>query len=239
MGKIIFLGDLHGNMPATEAMAREIENIKPDIVWFMGDAVGKGPESDKTCDWVRNNCDRFISGNWDLGMYENFRTREFPTDKPYWDQIGEERLNWLASLPQEDSVWISGYHFRLIHGRPIDQLYFDFDSEEKYNKGLVSSDRKTTYTGLIAADCHKPYVRNTTKGYIMNTGSVGDSLGQTNAHALLVEGDIDSRERSSIRMTILSVPYDNARAVAITEEHKEIPRWESFRTEILTGIYSR
>ena len=70
MQKILFLADLHGNMPATLALEKEIEKIKPDDIWFLGDAVGKGPESDKTLDWVRKNCNHFIAGNWDLGCVE-------------------------------------------------------------------------------------------------------------------------------------------------------------------------
>ena len=53
--KILFLADLHGNMPATLAMEKEIKNLGVDKIWFLGDAVGKGPESDKTCDWVRTH----------------------------------------------------------------------------------------------------------------------------------------------------------------------------------------
>lgn len=44
MSKILFLADLHGNMPATLALEKEIDRIKPDVIWFLGDAVGKGPE---------------------------------------------------------------------------------------------------------------------------------------------------------------------------------------------------
>ena len=71
MSKIIFLADLHGNMPATLALEKEMEKIKPDDVWFLGDAVGKGPENDKTLDWVRSNCKHFIAGNWDDGIVQS------------------------------------------------------------------------------------------------------------------------------------------------------------------------
>ena len=67
MSKILFLADLHGNMPTTLALEKEMEKIRPDDVWFLGDAVGKGPESDKTLDWVRSHCSHFIKGNWDDG----------------------------------------------------------------------------------------------------------------------------------------------------------------------------
>lgn len=73
MAKILFVADLHGNMIATQALEKELEKIKPDDVWFLGDAVGKGP---KTVDWVRENCKHFISGNWDVGIVESSRSSE-------------------------------------------------------------------------------------------------------------------------------------------------------------------
>ena len=46
MGKILFLSDIHGNMPAVYALEKAIDKIQPDDIWFLGDAVGKGPEND-------------------------------------------------------------------------------------------------------------------------------------------------------------------------------------------------
>ena len=91
--KIVVLADLHGNMVATEAMERELEKIRPDDIWVLGDAVGKGPESDKTCDWVREHCRHFIKGNWDCFLARGFKTRANPSESFYYDQIGEERFN--------------------------------------------------------------------------------------------------------------------------------------------------
>ena len=50
MGKILFLSDIHGNMPAVYALENEIKKIDIDEMWFVGDAVGKGPEGDKAVD---------------------------------------------------------------------------------------------------------------------------------------------------------------------------------------------
>lgn len=36
MSRILFLADLHGNMPATLALEKELEKIKPDDIWFLG-----------------------------------------------------------------------------------------------------------------------------------------------------------------------------------------------------------
>ncbi|MBR4145074.1 MAG: metallophosphoesterase [Lachnospiraceae bacterium] len=37
MDKILFIADLHGNMPATLALEKEISRIQPDDIWFLGD----------------------------------------------------------------------------------------------------------------------------------------------------------------------------------------------------------
>ena len=56
MKKIAMLGDLHGNLTATLAMEKALKDYHVDEIWFLGDAVGKGPQSRETCDWVRANC---------------------------------------------------------------------------------------------------------------------------------------------------------------------------------------
>ena len=229
--KIVLLGDLHGNMPAVEAMERELDSIRPDDIWFLGDAVGKGPESDKTCDWARTHCNHWIAGNWDRGLSSHREDNPF-----YTQQIGEERFSWLDSLPLEDELKISGIRFRLVHGRFLDPLYLSFDPDEKLREGFKFHDGRPEAGGMICADSHRPFVRPLHDGYAMNTGSVGDNLGVPRAHALLLEGEA---EESPLRITVLSVPYDNRKAAERAELYPDLPLKESFQREVLTGIYSR
>ena len=89
---------------------------------------------------------------------------------------------------------------------------------------------------MICADSHRPFVRPLHDGYAMNTGSVGDNLGVPRAHALLLEGE---EEESPLRITVLSVPYDNREAVKRAELCPDLPMREAFQREVMTGIYSR
>ena len=229
--KIVFLADLHGNMVATEAMERELDRIQPDDIWFLGDAVGKGPESDKTCDWVRSHCNHWIAGNWDQSMsiYPDYNAF-------YIKQIGQERLAWLNSLPLEDEVEISGFRFRLVHGRFLDPLYLSFDPDEKLREGFRFHDGRPEANGLICADSHRPFIRPLVGGYALNTGSVGNNLSLPRAHALLLEGE---KERGPLSITILSVPYDNRKAAERADLFPDLPLREAYRWEVLTGVYSR
>lgn len=246
MSKIVFLGDLHGNYVATQAMEEEIKRIGPDLVWFLGDAVGKGPQNTETCDWAKEHCDHCLKGNWDewiceaydLAMKNDPRAKEYDLEF-YWRQLGKERLKWLDALPQESEILISGMRFRLVHGRTIDQLYQGYDPDAKLKEGFISSDKSKKYDSLICADSHRPYIRSLHDGYVINTGSVGNSIGMPRAHGLLVEGDLDSEKLTPIRFTILSVPYDNRKMADITLATEGLPLADSFANEVLTGVYSR
>lgn len=229
------LADLHGNFTAAEAMEKELNRIAPDEVWFLGDAVGKGPQSAETCDWVRRNCHRFIGGNWDYWIADDDNT--YKSNEFFRRQLGAERLAWLAALPRELDVTVSGVRFRVFHGRPAADLIQGWDSEE-YMKPFFTADG-ITYDGIICGDSHRPFVRSTASGYAINTGSVGNSLGVPNAHALLLEGEPDAPSPAPLRMTILSVPYDNKAAADIARRTEGLPAKEAYINEILTGVYSR
>ena len=229
--KIVLLADLHGNMVATKAMEQELEKIRPDDIWFLGDAVGKGPESDRTCDWVRSHCNHWIAGNWDRGL-----SREKENGSFYSRQIGPERFAWLDSLPLEDELTIGGIRFRLVHGRFLDPLYLSFDPDEKLRQGFRFHDGRPNACGLICADSHRPFIRPLEGGYALNTGSVGDNLSLPRAHALLLEGEVHG---GSLGITVLSVPYDNRKAAETADLYPGLPMKESFQREVLTGIYSR
>ena len=229
--KIVLLADLHGNMVATEAMERELDKIRPDDIWFLGDAIGKGPESDKTCDWVRSHCNHWVAGNWDRGL-----SKERGNDSFYTRQIGQERFDWLDSLPLEDELTISGIRFRLVHGRFLDPLYLSFDPDEKLREGFRFHDGRPEADGMICADSHRPFIRPLEGGYALNTGSIGNNLSLPRAHALLLEGETGP---APLRITILSVPYDNRKAAERADLYPDLPMKASYQKEVQTGIYSR
>ncbi len=229
--RIILLGDLHGNRPATLAMEAALKDIPADETWFLGDAVGKGPASAFTCDWARAHCGRFIGGNWDYGI----GGKEFPEDGYYWDQLGPERMEWLRTLPREAELTLSGVRFRLFHGRPVTPLLMADSPREDMEAVFRTGDG--VFGGAIFADSHRPFVRTLNTGYICNTGSVGNSLGVPKAHCLILEGG--ERADTPLRMTVLSVPYDNEAAAAEARRDPGLPHRDAWIREVTTGIYSR
>jgi hypothetical protein len=156
----------------------------------------------------------------------------------YNRQVGPERREWLDSLPLEDELEISGFRFRLVHGRFLDPLYLSFDPDEKLREGFRFHDGRPDATGLICADSHRPFIRPLVGGYALNTGSVGNNLSLARAHALLLEGEAGT-EPAPLRITTLSVPYDNRKAAERAELYPDLPNKEAYQREVLTGEYSR
>ena len=118
-----------------------------------------------------------------------------------------------------------------------DPLYQSYDPDEKLREGFRFKDGRPEADGLICADCHRPFVRPLDGGYALNTGSVGNNLGGLpRAHALLLEGE---EFPSPLRITILSVPYDNKKAAETADLYPDLPKKEAYQREVRTGIYSR
>jgi len=224
--RILLLGDLHGNRPATQALDEALKAIPRDVTWFLGDAVGKGPSSVFTCDWVREHCDHWIGGNWDYGI----GGQEFPEDGYYWNQLGPERMAWLNGLPREAELTLAGMRFRLFHGRPVTEL-LQGDTPNA-DLAAVLSTETGTFGGAVFADSHRPFVRTVRGGYVCNTGSVGNSMGMPRVHCLLLED-------APLRMTVLSIPYDNEAAAEDARRDPDLPHRDAWIREVLTGRYSR
>ncbi len=231
--KIALVGDLHGNYIATQALEKELNRLQPDEIWFLGDAVGKGPQSAQTCDWVMRHCTRCVGGNWDYGI----GNKEFAEDGYFWAQLGEERMRWLSNLPREMEATISGIRFRLFHGRPVTPLLRVQDDKALLSEPFTANG--VHYGGVIFADSHRPFVRTLDAGYMLNTGSVGCSMGVTRAHCLLIDGELNCESPAPLSMSIISVPYDNEAAADAARSDPALPHQAEFITEVLTGVYSR
>ncbi len=230
--RIVMLADLHGNLPATQAMDKHLKSLAPDEIWFLGDAVGKGPSNAETCDWVRQHCTLCLGGNWDYGI----GGRQFAADGYFWSQLGPERMAWLNGLPREAEVTLGGVRFRLFHGRPVMPLMQVNDDKALLSQAFRRDGE--AFGGVIFADSHRPFVRSLHDGYIINTGSIGNSMGVSRAHALMVEGEKTSSP-SPLTFSIIALPYDNQAAAAIALNDPNLPHRDAYINEVLTGHYSR
>jgi predicted phosphodiesterase len=105
--RVAVLADIHGNLPAAEAVLEDIRRQAPDAVVAAGDLSLRGAHPAETYDLLAASCDALLMGNTDAylgGVYLNGAYREqehWKTELLAWsrDQLGSARLEALARLP--------------------------------------------------------------------------------------------------------------------------------------------
>lgn len=232
--KIALVADLHGNWPATQAVEKDIRSRGIQRIWCLGDVVGKGPSSDKTFDWARENCEVILLGNWDEGIGK----RMFLKDEFYYRQLGEARMRVLPTFSLEHTCLVSGRRMRLFHGRPTmpEPIYVHSEYE------VLSPYFAPDYQVVGYADVHRQGMRVLGfDGLLFNTGSVGNGLGVPMAQYVILQGDWDCSVLSPLDIALITVPYDRDQAVrdALEAGKRGLVNADLFCQEIMTGRYAR
>ena len=226
--KIALIADLHGNMPAVEALEKDLERRGISEIWCLGDIVGKGPDGALTFDWAMRRCGLILRGNWDEGI----GTRQFAGDAYHYRQLGEKRMKQLRELPLERHLILSGRKIRLMHGRPVMGELVAPHADARQLQGLFEPD----FDVVGYADTHRQGLR-TLKGILFNTGSVGNGMGLNMVQYAIMEGEAGGAP-APFDICFVTLPYDTQKAVQATLAQPELPTGTHFIREVQTGVYS-
>src|SRR5262245_51841526 len=105
--RVAVLADIHGNLPACEAVMEDIRRQSPDVIVAAGDLALRGAHPREVVDLLFDRCQHLLIGNTDSYIAGNYlggayREREhWKTDLLEWtrDQLGAERIKKLAEMP--------------------------------------------------------------------------------------------------------------------------------------------
>jgi predicted phosphodiesterase len=120
--RIAVLSDIHGNLPALEAVLAALQPF--DAIWQLGDIVGYGPEPDEVVARLRDAGATGVRGNHDAAAIGELDTAAFNPDARaavLWTAgvISEVTRAWLEALPP---TIVEGT-FTLAHGSPRDPIW--------------------------------------------------------------------------------------------------------------------
>lgn len=235
MNKLAIISDIHGNLPALEAVLKDIKLRGIEDIICLGDIAGKGPSSVEVFEIIKAKCKKVVKGNWDLFLVRE----EMDLFKWHRELLGEERINYLNELPMYDEFYMSGQLIRLCHASPNDifhrtHLSSDRTDRMKLFEPTESSNDHADVVGY--GDIHGAHVEYFTGKTIFNTGSVGNPLELTLASYAILEGTYNSKEIAPFTISIARVPYDIEAAVAHAEA-TDMPEKEAYIREIRTAVY--
>lgn len=188
--KLAIVSDVHGNLAALEAVIKDLEIVKPDLVVHGGDLVFNGPHPAECVDRIRELGWPGVMGNTDEALWtlpatlsENsvhiFKVIAGATTS----LLGAERVAWLRTLPLE---WRDADRVALVHAAPGDtwKVVPTDASDAELQEIYGPLDAELAVYGHI----HRPYVRRVGDFTLANSGSVGMPFdGDRRAAYLLVE----------------------------------------------------
>jgi predicted phosphodiesterase len=240
------IADVHGNLPALEAVFADIERRGVDAVYHLGDLVGYAPWPDEVVARLAGAGIAGVAGNYDstvatdaphCGCRAESPEQEALSHESYtWTlaRVGEETKSRLRALPFRIDLRPGGGHhsgptLRLVHGAPtLNTLYWDESRSDDF-AGKMAGKMGAIEGDMIAfGHTHVPWLREVDGILFVNAGSVGRPKdGDPRASWAIVSWD-----GNALRAEHARTEYDVERAAAAILE-SELP--DAFADDLRHG----
>ena len=240
MDKIAIISDIHANLTALQAVLKDIENRNISKIYCLGDIVSKGVNPDSVIDLVRKNCEIILKGNCD-----EIYSSELAFKKKFWTtmKIGEDRANFLKKLPVMYEFYLSGNLIRLFHASPysLEHIYNPIYSNEntKYvnhelktpnelfkNTEFIGRSEKDKIPDIVGyAHLHMQNLFQFEDKIVFNTGSISLANNPSKSSYTILEGILDSKEKTTFSITNVNIYYDILKEIKYIE-NSDIPTKE-------------
>ncbi len=232
--RVAAIADIHGNLPALEAVLAAVDRERPDLIVVCGD-VASGPMPAQTIDvLMRLPRARFVRGNADRGLIDEFDGKsksEMPGPFADWcaKQISREQRDFLAGF--EDSVVIDGVDGAgktlFCHATPrSDVLIITAETPPKRMRGLLAG---TDAEVVVCGHTHMQFDRTIDTVRVVNAGSVGMPYGKPGAYWTMLGPAIEARridyDREAAAKRIRALDWPSAEKFA-SENVIEVPSVE-------------
>ena len=224
--RIAALYDIHGNLPALEAVLADIGQAGAEEILVGGDVVpGPMPREcidlllglDPPVQFIRGNGEREVlalqRGEESTSVPEQFR------EAMRWNakQLGVEGEQLLGRWPANFQLRVDGIGpVFFCHATPRnDTEIFTRETEEERLRPIFDTIEAPL---VVCGHTHMQFDRHVGSTRVVNAGSVGMPFGQPGAYWLLLGPDVELRrtnydlERAAER--IRATPYPNADAFA-------------------------
>jgi putative phosphoesterase len=207
------LSDIHGNLPALEAVLSDVEREQVDAIVVPGDTIS-GPWAAEVFDLVSELGALVVRGNADREVIER-SDRYGPLARWSADRMGDERLRVAASWPLTSEIELDGLGRVLVcHSTPAseDPIYTRMTPDAEVEKLFDGVEAKV----VICGHTHMQYDRVLESGLrLVNPGSVGMPYdGERGAYWAVLGADVEFRrsaydvEAAVAAIEVMDVPVD-------------------------------
>ena len=215
--------DVHGNLPALEAILPDIERREIPDTLCLGDLVGYGPSPNEVALLVRERGIPTLMGNYDQGI--GFETGDcgcvYKTDEQRaegavsleWTQgvVTPEVKAYLRALEDHFVLRAPSGDILAVHGSPrrINEYLF----EDRPASAMEQMAREYPYPAILFGHTHVPYARQVGETTFVNVGSGGRPKDGDWRVCYAIIDPARPRSRESF-VEFVRVPYDYERLLA-------------------------
>jgi predicted phosphodiesterase len=174
--RVAALYDVHGNLPALEAVLADVEREQPDAIVVGGDIVS-GPIPEATLERLRSlERAHFIRGNADRGVVAIRRAQPEPrlglNDDWIAARLSDEQIDFLAGLPLTLTLDVDGLgRVCFCHATPRDdEEIFTERTPDDVLAGMLAGTEEAV---IVCGHTHMQVDRQVGRWRVVNAGSVG------------------------------------------------------------------
>lgn len=124
--RIAILSDIHANLQALEAVAKDAEAQGIDETWCLGDVVGYGGNPRETLRWVEQNADVVVRGNHDQAVSDGdaswFNPVAATAARAHAQLLEPAERARMAGWPLSHARTVAGERVLVVHASPDDPL---------------------------------------------------------------------------------------------------------------------
>ncbi|MBV8265776.1 MAG: metallophosphoesterase family protein [Planctomycetaceae bacterium] len=163
------IADIHADPRALEATFRHLEALGVDQVLCAGDLVGYGSEPDAVVAMLRDRATPCIRGNHDRWALERRQVIGLRGWKPA--VLKDETWEFLRELPASLRLERGGFRVAVHHGSPAGDTEF-VSPYKPLPASIVRFWEEDDADILVLGHTHIPMIERSTRGLIINPGSV-------------------------------------------------------------------
>lgn len=197
--RVAVLSDIHGVLPALEAVLAEPDVASADLVVLTGD-LAAGPQPAETLDVLRGLGERarWVRGNADRELVEFRRDERTSIPDPIapWAaaQLRADQVDLLARLPLSVTLEVTGIGSVVFcHATPRDDEEVVVVDSRLARWAEVFGPLPASVSAVVCGHTHMPFVRLAHRRLVVNPGSIGMPYGGAGAHWALLGPGVDLR----------------------------------------------
>ena len=196
VASVAVLSDIHGVLPALEAVLNEPDVMSSELIVITGDHAA-GPQPVKVLDRLRELGDKalLVRGNADRELVALARNEQQAVEEAWeidlWAarQLRPEDVELLAGLPHPITLDVDGFgKVVFCHGTPRDDNEVVLVDTRLERWEEIFAELPDDVRTVVCGHTHMPFTRLVDERLVVNSGSIGMPYGRAGSPWVLLQG---------------------------------------------------